>query len=71
VTIGGQTWQSGTAVFDVQQLHSRVQVYATIFEGKPYVITLLAPDASFTAGERQYFRTMLATFQFLDSTPSS
>ncbi|HEV2237221.1 MAG TPA: hypothetical protein VGR57_11225 [Ktedonobacterales bacterium] len=71
VTIGGQTWQSGTAVFDVQQLHSRVQVYATIFEGKPYVITLLAPDASFTAGDHLYFRTMLATFKFIDLTPPS
>ena len=71
VTIGGQTWQSGAAVFDVLQLHSRVQVYATLYQGKPYVITLLAPDASFTAGDRQYFKTMLATFQFVPTSPSS
>jgi hypothetical protein len=71
VTIGGQTWQSGAAVFDVLQLHSRVQVYATLYQGKPYVITLLAPDASFTAGERQYFRTMLTTFQFVPTSPTS
>jgi hypothetical protein len=71
VTIGGQTWQSGAAVFDVLQLHSRVQVYATLFQGKPYVITLLAPDASFAAGERLYFKTMLSTFAFTSITPSS
>jgi hypothetical protein len=71
VTIGGQTWQSGAAVFDVAQLHSRVQVYATLYQGKPYVITLLAPDASFAAGDRLYFRTMLATFQFVSTIPSS
>jgi hypothetical protein len=71
VTIGGQTWQSGTAVFDVLQLHSRVQVYATLYQGTPYVITLLAPDASFTVGDRQYFKTMLATFQFVPTSPPS
>jgi hypothetical protein len=71
VTIGGQTWQSGAAVFDVLQLHSRVQVYATIYQGKPYVITLLAPDASFVAGDHLYFKTMLTTFQFTTTTPSS
>src|SRR5260221_8885576 len=52
-TIGGQTWQSGAAVFDVLQLHSRVQVYATLYQGRPYVITLLAPDQSFALGGRQ------------------
>jgi hypothetical protein len=71
VTIGGQTWQSGAAVFDVAQLHSRVQVYATLYQGKPYVITLLAPDASFAAGDQLYFKTMLTTFQFVSTTPSS
>jgi hypothetical protein len=71
VTIGGQTWQSGAAVFDVLQLHSRVQVYATLYQGKPYVITLLAPDASFAAGERMYFKVMLATFQFVPTSPTS
>jgi hypothetical protein len=71
VTIGGQTWQSGAAVFDVLQLHSRVQVYATLFQGKPYVITLLAPDASFATGDHLYFKTMLSTFQFTTAPPSS
>ena len=68
VTIGGQAWQSGVATFGPTDAPNRVQVYATVFDGQPYVITLVAPDDLFETGQDLYFKPMLATFQFL--TPS-
>lgn len=64
-TIGGQVWQSGIATFGPADAPNRVQVYATIFDGIPYVITLVAPDDLFATGQALYFKPMLATFQFL------
>ncbi|HEY7832638.1 MAG TPA: hypothetical protein VIG30_03630 [Ktedonobacterales bacterium] len=67
-TIGAQVWQSGVATFGPTDALNRVQVYATVFDGTPYVITLVAPDNLFDAGRILYFKPMLATFHFL--TPS-
>jgi len=65
VQVGGQTWQSGIATFGPNNATNRVQVYATVYDGKPFVITLVAPDNLFETGQELYFEPMLATFQFL------
>ena len=62
---GGQVWQSGVATFGPDTAPNRVQVYATVYDGKPFVITLVAPDDLFENGQEHYFEPMLATFQFL------
>jgi hypothetical protein len=63
--IGGQTWQSGIALIGPPTARIRIQVYATIYNGKPFVITLGALDELFARGQQQYFQPMLASFTFL------
>jgi hypothetical protein len=67
-TIGKQLWQSGVALITVGQTRIRVQVYATVYLGKPYLINLLAVDDRFDAGTIQFFTPMLQSFEFLPST---
>jgi hypothetical protein len=62
--IGGQVWQTGTAVISGQDLTLQVYVYATIHNGKPYVINLLASSDVFSAGQKDYFDPMLKSFHF-------
>jgi len=45
-------------------IHIRVQVYATIHNGKPYLIALYSTDDQFTAATKNYFGPMLGSFQF-------
>lgn len=67
ITIGDTTWQSGTGLLngDPSQGSFRVQVYATVYHGKPYIINLLAPDDKFSIAEKYFFTPMLQTFEFL------
>jgi len=67
VHFGGAEWQSGVGIIvaDSGQTRIRVQVYATIHEGKPYVLTLLAADSAFSFAEQDFFTPMLRSFQFL------
>ncbi|MBF6592467.1 MAG: hypothetical protein IVW57_18305, partial [Ktedonobacterales bacterium] len=44
VTIGGIEWHTGDGVLTSGQVRYRVQVYAAIHEGKPYLINLAARD---------------------------
>ena len=64
VDIGGQQWQTGTAVISGPDLTLQVYVYATIHQGKPYVINLLASSDAFATGQKVYFEPMLTTFHF-------
>jgi hypothetical protein len=64
VLIGGQQWQAGAAVVSGQNLTLQVHVYATIHNGKPYVINLLAGADGFATGQQTYFAPMLNSFQF-------
>ena len=66
-TIGGQTWESGVALISSNQTIIRVQVYATVYQGKPFLINLLAVDDRFTAGTVEFFNPMLDSFKFLPS----
>lgn len=67
--IGGEIWQSGIARISQGQTVIRVQVYAVVHHGKPYIINLLAVDDRFLAGSEEFFNPMLTSFQFLP--PSS
>lgn len=67
--IGGQVWQSGIARISQGTTVIRVQVYATVQNGKPYIINVLAVDDHFAGASQQYFEPMLGSFQFLPPTP--
>ncbi|MEO7001140.1 MAG: PsbP-related protein [Ktedonobacterales bacterium] len=43
----------------------RVEVYATVYNGRPYIITLLASDDRFAAGSIEFFQPMLQSYEFL------
>lgn len=68
-TVGGQVWQSGIARISQGTTVIRVQVYATVLNGKPYIINVLAVDDRFSAGSQLFFDPMLGSFQFLPPTP--
>lgn len=69
VQIGAMTWQSGVAYLGKGTARVRVQVYATIHQGKPYIINLLAVDNRFSFGMLEFFQPMLQSFRFLSTTP--
>ncbi len=63
-TIGGTTWRTASADYQ-QQNQDHIQVYATVYQGKAYLIEIQAPHDQFDQMNNQYFATMLATFQFV------
>lgn len=67
-TISGETWATAIAYYqsDAQQ-KERVEVFATVHQGKAYIIELQAPDSQFDAVNNQYFNYMLGRFQFLQA----
>lgn len=70
ITIGGVVWQSGGAVVRDSGAGTRfrVQVYATVYEGKPYILVLSTTEDRFTAGTIQFFGPMLQSFEFVEPT---
>jgi hypothetical protein len=62
---GGNTGatQGGTPTA-TPTIHIRVQVYATIHNGKPYLIALYATEEQFVAATNNYYLPMLRSFQF-------
>jgi hypothetical protein len=68
-TIGGVVWQGGAGLITNNSAGIRVQVFATVYHGRPYVINLLAVSDRFSAGEIEFFDPMLNTFAFTPSTP--
>lgn len=63
-TISGLTWVYAVANYTLNDQTERVQVYATVRQGKAYVIELNAPDSRFDAANSKYFVTMLGSFKF-------
>ncbi len=61
---GGADWQGAVGLISAGQTNIKVQVYATVHNGTPYVINLLASNDLFRAGSGAYFMPMLSTFQF-------
>jgi hypothetical protein len=67
-TIGGAPWYAvATSYNDDQNQPVHVEVYATVYQGKAYIIELQAPDGSnqFDGVKQQYFVNMLVKYQFL------
>lgn len=65
VQINNVTWQSGQAMLSENQTHIRVQVYATVHDGKVYIINQLAGNDTFYDSVSRYFMPMLRSFTFL------
>ncbi len=63
-TIGGENWSYQTAYYQLNSQTERIEVYATVHQGKAYIIELQAPDAQFDSANTQYFEAMLGRFQF-------
>jgi len=63
-TIGGVTWVYSTATYDLGGQTERIQVYATVRQGKSYIVELEAADSDFDTVNTKSFETMLGSFQF-------
>jgi hypothetical protein len=66
-TISGETWATAVADYKKNKQQERVEVYATVHQGKAYIIELQAPESQFDAVNTQYFINMLGKFQFLQN----
>lgn len=84
--IGGVIWQGGAAVVGIEPDNAsneatatptqplaliRVQVYATLYSNRPYIIALYAANDQFDAGSARYFQPMLNSFAFLPASHDS
>jgi hypothetical protein len=65
--IGGAVWQSGAGLITNNSSGIHLQVYATVYKGKPYLINLLSAQDRFSAGSLEFFDPMLASFAFLET----
>ena len=63
--IGGQQWNGGAATLLVGENTIDVQVFATVYQGKPYVVNLAAANGSIVQAQSEYFDAMLNSFAFL------
>jgi len=64
-TISGETWIDATAHYQISATQQeRTIVYATVHQGKAYIIELQAAEPQFDALNTQYFINMLGKFQF-------
>lgn len=68
VAFGNTLWQSGVGLLGTSSPRLRVQVYATVQNGKPYIINVLANDDRFTFGTSEFFQPMLQSFKFLPAS---
>jgi hypothetical protein len=62
---GNSNAGSGGTPTATPAIHIRVQVYATIHNGKPYLIALYATEEQFAAATDHYYLPMLRSFQFI------
>lgn len=67
-TIGGENWVYQTSYYQLNGQTERIEVYATVHQGKAYIIELNAPSAQFDAVNMQLFESMLGRFQFQQAT---
>ncbi len=67
--ISGVTWQSGAGLITNNSSGIHLQVYATVYKGKPYLINLLSAQDRFSAGTLEFFDPMLNSFAFLNAAP--
>jgi hypothetical protein len=66
----GASWQTARGLISDQmsQVSIQIQVYATIYQGNPYIISLYAAADAFSVANRVYFQHMLDSFEFLPVT---
>ena len=70
-TIDGENWTYAVATYQNAALNNTVEqvaVYATVHQGKAYLIELQAPQTLYTTVNTQYFDLMLKQFQFQQVT---
>ncbi|HEU0028603.1 MAG TPA: hypothetical protein VFQ25_15940 [Ktedonobacterales bacterium] len=67
--IDGVIWQSGAGLITNNSSGIHLQVYATVYHGKPYLINLLCAQERYNAGTLEYFDPMLNSFAFLNAAP--
>ena len=67
-TISGETWLAEVAYYQTDTVRERVVVYATVHQGKAYIIELEAPDTQFDSINAQFFGNILTKFQFVQAT---
>lgn len=67
-TIGGVTWVYQIATYQLNNQPEQIEVYATVYQDKGYVIELQATSSQFSTVNTQYFATMIGSFQFNQST---
>ena len=58
-TIGGENWSYQIAYYQLNNQTARIEVYATVHQGKAYIIELQALDSQFDMVNTQYFERML------------
>ncbi|HEY3993375.1 MAG TPA: zinc ribbon domain-containing protein [Ktedonobacteraceae bacterium] len=66
--IGGESWTCGTTTLQSNgQNQSMLQamIYATVYQGKAYVIELVGQQGSFSNDQQTYFNPMLNSFKFV------
>ena len=63
-TIGGENWSYQIAYYQLNNQTTRIEVYATVHQGKAYIIELQALDSAFDTVNTQYFERMLGRYQF-------
>ncbi len=68
VTIGGENWNAQVLYYQINGQTEQVNIYATIHQGKGYVIELQAGQTQFPSATTQYFGPMIASFQFVAAT---
>ena len=69
-TFSGTTWQTGRGLISDQmsQVSIQIQVYATVYQGKPYIISFYAAADAFNVADMVYFKPMRESFEFLPVT---
>lgn len=68
IYFGGATWESGGVLLTQSDPPARAEIYATVHNGRPYVISIFAWDDQFASGVIAYFNPMLQSFAFLPET---
>lgn len=64
-TFGGHVWSTAIAYYQGGTQRERIEVYATIYQQKAYIIDLQAPDAQFDGANTDYYLAMLNRYHFL------
>ncbi len=68
-TIGGTNWTFAIAHYTLNSQVERIEVFATVYQGKAYIIELQAAESQFDSTYYPtYFQKMINSFQFQQST---